>query len=109
MNENNLLKIFPTFDEIHHKRNRIIYWNDSCWYNITYQSIGWFFKVYIVKFVFWKRLDEIEHPIICQLAGSNPETLYEASRIVKMYKYDGININCGCPSDKASVYINIII
>jgi len=43
-----------------------------------------------------------QHPISCQLGGSNPETLAKAARIVARYGYDEINHNCGCPSDRVA-------
>ena len=44
--------------------------------------------------------NNIEHPIIVQLGGSNPEKLAEATKIVTDFGYDGINLNVGCPSDR---------
>lgn len=44
---------------------------------------------------------EEEHPIALQLAGSDPTTLAEAARIGEAYGYDEINLNLGCPSEKA--------
>ncbi len=41
-----------------------------------------------------------EHPIVCQLGGSDPVQLAEAARIVEGYGYDRIDLNCGCPSDR---------
>lgn len=38
-----------------------------------------------------------QHPIACQLGGSNPDALSEAAKIVASYGYDEINLNCGCP------------
>ena len=43
-----------------------------------------------------------QHPISCQLGGSNPETLAKAASIVAGYGYDEINLNCGCPSDRVA-------
>lgn len=43
-----------------------------------------------------------QHPISCQLGGSNPETLGKAAAIVARYGYDEINLNCGCPSDRVA-------
>jgi tRNA-dihydrouridine synthase A len=42
-----------------------------------------------------------EHPIALQLAGSDPRTLAEAAQIGEAYGYDEINLNLGCPSEKA--------
>jgi tRNA-dihydrouridine synthase A len=41
-----------------------------------------------------------EHPIILQVGGSNPSELSKCAQIAKDLKYDGININVGCPSKK---------
>ncbi len=41
-----------------------------------------------------------EHPVIVQLGGSQPEKLAEAARIAEGFGYDGINLNCGCPSER---------
>eukprot|EP00932_Pfiesteria_piscicida_P009963 SRR837773.2080.p1 GENE.SRR837773.2080~~SRR837773.2080.p1 ORF type:complete len:458 (+),score=56.13 SRR837773.2080:197-1375(+) len=43
-----------------------------------------------------------EHPIVCQLGGSCPETLARAADIVKSWGYDEVNLNCGCPSDRVA-------
>lgn len=47
--------------------------------------------------------EEDQHPLVCQLGGSNPETLAQAAEVVQRYGYDEVNLNCGCPSDKVSV------
>ena len=44
--------------------------------------------------------DAAEHPVICQLGGSDPAQLAAAARIVADFGYDGIDLNCGCPSDR---------
>ncbi len=41
-----------------------------------------------------------EHPLVCQLGGSEPEKMARAARIVAEWGYDGVNINVGCPSDR---------
>lgn len=38
-----------------------------------------------------------ERPIVAQIFGSNPETIREAAKLVKRLKFDGIDINMGCP------------
>ncbi|WP_419247666.1 tRNA dihydrouridine(20/20a) synthase DusA [Roseibium aggregatum] len=43
---------------------------------------------------------EPEHPIACQLGGSEPQDMAEAARIVEGFGYDEVNINVGCPSDR---------
>lgn len=42
----------------------------------------------------------IEHPIVCQIGGSDIEKIKEILPIIENYGYDGINLNCGCPSQK---------
>ncbi len=44
--------------------------------------------------------DEKEHPIALQVAGCNPDLLAEASKIAEAKKYDEINLNIGCPSER---------
>ena len=41
-----------------------------------------------------------EHPIAVQIGGSDPEQLYQASKICTEFGFDEINLNCGCPSDR---------
>ncbi|SDU04586.1 tRNA-U16,U17-dihydrouridine synthase [Stappia sp. ES.058] len=43
---------------------------------------------------------DLEHPVACQLGGSDPHQLAEAARIVEDCGYDEINLNVGCPSDR---------
>ncbi len=42
-----------------------------------------------------------EHPIALQLAGNDPKSLAEAARVGEAFGYDEINLNLGCPSEKA--------
>ena len=42
-----------------------------------------------------------EHPVALQLGGADPARLAEAARIGASFGYDEINLNCGCPSDRA--------
>ncbi|MBP5858908.1 tRNA dihydrouridine(20/20a) synthase DusA [Marivibrio halodurans] len=44
--------------------------------------------------------DPAEHPVACQLGGSDPVELAEASAIAAGYGYDELNLNVGCPSDR---------
>lgn len=46
------------------------------------------------------RYDDTEHPIVLQLGGSDPADLAKAAKLGADYKYDEINLNCGCPSDR---------
>ncbi len=43
-----------------------------------------------------------EHPVVLQLGGADPALLREASSLALPYKYDAINLNCGCPSERVS-------
>jgi tRNA-dihydrouridine synthase A len=42
----------------------------------------------------------IEHPLILQLGGDNPQELAECARIAADFGYDGLNLNVGCPSSR---------
>lgn len=44
--------------------------------------------------------DEIEHPLVIQLGGSQPDVLAEAAHIAEDWGYDEINLNVGCPSSR---------
>jgi len=44
--------------------------------------------------------NEEEHPIALQLGGSQPDWMAQATSKAASYKYDEININVGCPSDR---------
>lgn len=46
------------------------------------------------------RFDPSEHPVILQLGGDDAASLAEAARIGVDFGYDGIDLNCGCPSDR---------
>ena len=46
--------------------------------------------------------DEIEHPVVLQIAATNKEEAYQAVKMAEKYNYDEINLNVGCPSDKVS-------
>ena len=48
----------------------------------------------------WKELeyDESQRPIVAQLFGSDPQSFYEATKIVCELGFDGVDINMGCPS-----------
>ncbi|WP_417694137.1 tRNA dihydrouridine(20/20a) synthase DusA [Roseibium sp.] len=43
---------------------------------------------------------DLEHPIACQLGGSEPEAMAASAKIVEDWGYDEVNINVGCPSDR---------
>jgi len=44
----------------------------------------------------------IEHPVVCQLGGSDPAKLTEVAQVVQRYGYDEVNLNVGCPSCRVS-------
>ncbi len=45
---------------------------------------------------------EIEHPVALQIAASSIEQIKRAMPIINRWKYDEINFNAGCPSDRVS-------
>ncbi len=46
--------------------------------------------------------DPEEHPVALQLGGCDPEELAAAARRGEQAGYDEINLNCGCPSERAT-------
>lgn len=40
---------------------------------------------------------ENQRPIVAQIWGNNPETMFGAAKIVKELGFDGVDINMGCP------------
>lgn len=44
--------------------------------------------------------NEEEHPVACQIGGSDPAQLANAARWIEKAGYDEINLNCGCPSER---------
>jgi tRNA-dihydrouridine synthase A len=46
--------------------------------------------------------DPEEHPVALQLGGCDPQELAAAASRGEEAGYDEINLNCGCPSDKAT-------
>jgi tRNA dihydrouridine synthase A len=45
--------------------------------------------------------DPAEHPVALQLGGSDPAELASAAAIGAEFGFDEINLNVGCPSDRA--------
>ncbi len=43
---------------------------------------------------------EKQRPIVAQIWGRDPEKFFKAAQIIKKLKFDGIDINMGCPQDK---------
>ncbi|WP_339097229.1 tRNA dihydrouridine(20/20a) synthase DusA [Deinococcus sp. VB142] len=46
--------------------------------------------------------DAAEHPLALQLGGNDAAALAECARIAEDWRYDEVNLNCGCPSDRVS-------
>ena len=45
-------------------------------------------------------LDAAEHPVACQLGGSEPKALARAARMAAQAGFDEVNLNVGCPSER---------
>jgi tRNA-dihydrouridine synthase A len=43
---------------------------------------------------------DAEHPLALQLGGSEPVDLAACARLASHWRYDEINLNCGCPSER---------
>jgi len=48
------------------------------------------------------KFTEAERPIVAQIWGSDPEKFYKVAQLLRVMKFDGIDINMGCP-DKAAI------
>ena len=48
------------------------------------------------------RINPGAHPVVLQLGGRDPELLARATLIGATFGYNGINLNCGCPSNAVS-------
>jgi tRNA dihydrouridine synthase A len=48
------------------------------------------------------RFSPEEHPVACQIGGSDPEALARAAVLVEQMGYDEVNLNCGCPSPRVA-------
>jgi len=46
------------------------------------------------------RFNASEHPVILQLGGDDKGIVSQAAKVGADYGYDGIDLNCGCPSDR---------
>jgi tRNA-dihydrouridine synthase A len=44
--------------------------------------------------------DAVEHPLVLQIGGDDPEACARSVAIAEAYGYDEYNLNVGCPSDK---------
>lgn len=52
------------------------------------------------KFLKVLTFSSCQRPIVAQLFGENPESFYKASKLLMEMKFDGIDINMGCPAKK---------
>jgi tRNA-dihydrouridine synthase A len=41
-----------------------------------------------------------EHPVALQLGGSEPDDLAACAKLAERWRYDEVNLNCGCPSER---------
>lgn len=46
------------------------------------------------------RFNPAEHPVALQLGGSEPDDLARCARLAEEWRYDEVNLNCGCPSER---------
>jgi tRNA-dihydrouridine synthase A len=46
------------------------------------------------------RYDPAEHPLALQLGGCDPRALASCARIAAVLRFDEVNLNVGCPSDR---------
>src|SRR3569832_1974066 len=46
--------------------------------------------------------DPLEHPIVCQIGGNNPDYARVATKLVDQHGYDAIDLNCECPSTRVA-------
>lgn len=44
--------------------------------------------------------DEVQHPVVLQLGGSDPADLAKSASLAQKWGYDEIDLNCGCPSER---------
>lgn len=44
--------------------------------------------------------NDVEHPVILQVGGSDPKQMALCAKMAEEYGYDGVNINAGCPSSR---------
>ncbi len=49
------------------------------------------------KLMHMLKFSEAERPIVAQIFGANPETIYGASKLIAELGFDGVDINMGCP------------
>ncbi len=44
--------------------------------------------------------DEVQHPVVLQLGGSEPQDLATSAKLAQQWGYDEVDLNCGCPSER---------
>ena len=44
--------------------------------------------------------DEVQHPVVLQLGGSEPKDLAFSAKLAQDWGYDEVDLNCGCPSER---------
>lgn len=44
--------------------------------------------------------DDCEHPLALQLGGNRAQDLAQCAKLAEQWRYDEVNLNCGCPSDR---------
>jgi len=87
--------------------------------DVTHRSFRHFMRLLSKKTVIWTEMIHMNavvmspdrekllapgcaKPVIFQLGGNDPDMMAKAAKIVETYEYDEVNINCGCPSDRAT-------
>ncbi|MEK7154517.1 MAG: tRNA-dihydrouridine synthase family protein, partial [Patescibacteria group bacterium] len=49
------------------------------------------------KLIHRLKFTEEERPIVAQIWGKDPKNFYEATKLIKELRFDGVDINMGCP------------
>ena len=88
--------------------------------DVSYREFRYFMRLLTRKAVLWTEMivdetlahcpdpdwhlsfDELEHPIVCQIGGNNPEHAKLATLLVERHGYDFIDLNCECPSTRVA-------
>jgi len=58
----------------------------------------------LIKYCGWwdGHADVSPHPTVCQIGSNDPDEAAFATRVVQKCGYDGIDLNCECPSDRVA-------
>lgn len=70
-------------------RNVLLYTEMITTHGLLHRDPGYFLDYF-----------DSEHPLALQLGGSDPGELAKCARLGNEWKYDEINLNVGCPSDR---------